>query len=138
MHDYLEKKLIEQEGFKSKVYKDTENIWTIGIGTNVETEGITYNEAVYLMRNRIELRKQELARNISFFNNLDDATKYVLMDMCFNMGITRLLGFKKMLAYLAVGNKNGAADEMLDSKWADQVGNRSTQLSQVMRTGKLI
>ncbi len=67
--------------------------------------------------------------------DLDPVRRAVIIDMLFNMGLSRLQGFKKMLAALSIGDWDRAADEMLDSKWAMQVGNRSTYLAEMMRKG---
>ena len=48
--------------------------------------------------------------------------------MCFNMGAPRLSGFKKFIAGVNAGDWNTAAVEMMDSRWARQVGNRAERL----------
>ncbi len=136
MQEYTEKFLELQEGYRQFPYKDTRGILTIGIGRNLEAKGLTLEESIYLMRNDIAEKEADLVKHVTFYNNLDDATKYVLINLCFNMGITRLLGFKNMLAAMAINNKGDAADELLDSDWADEVGEtRSNQIATVLRTG---
>jgi lysozyme len=53
--------------------------------------------------------------------------------MIFNIGYTRVLGFKKMLAAIKRDDYQTAAKEMLDSNWARQVGNRATKLAALMQ-----
>ena len=48
--------------------------------------------------------------------------------MCFNMGAPRLSGFKKFIAGVNSGDWNTAAVEMMDSRWARQVGDRAIRL----------
>ena len=67
------------------------------------------------------------------YENLIEQRFYVLTDMVFNMGYDRVSKFKKMLTALSNGQYETAADEMLDSAWAAQVGNRATQLAALMR-----
>jgi lysozyme len=55
--------------------------------------------------------------------------------MGFNLGISRLLHFRRMLSALEQGDYQKAAVEMLDSKWARQVGKRATHLNHMMKTG---
>jgi lysozyme len=55
--------------------------------------------------------------------------------MCFNLGIARLRGFKKMLAAMQAGDVETAAKEMLDSTWAKQVGARAHRLAAQWRAG---
>jgi len=65
--------------------------------------------------------------------------QHVLLNMMFNMGMTRLAGFKKMLAALDAGDYAEMAVQMMDSKWATQVGPRSTRLrDRVVNVGKAI
>jgi len=67
---------------------------------------------------------------------LNEARARVIMNMVFNMGIQSVLGFKKMWAAIYEGNFNKAADEMMDSKWASQVGGRAEELAGIMRRGQ--
>ena len=67
------------------------------------------------------------------WENLIEQRFYVLTDMMFNLGYARLSKFNKFLYALKTGSYTAAADEMLDSVWAKQVGNRATQLSALMR-----
>ena len=59
------------------------------------------------------------------------------MNMCFNLGITRLLGFRKFLLSLQEGDYEKAAQHMEDSMWHKQVKGRAIELEQIMRTGEL-
>jgi lysozyme len=60
----------------------------------------------------------------------------VLIEMVFNLGMPRLMGFKKMLSALERKDYEQAAKEMLNSRWSVQVGNRATTMAQMMRVGK--
>ncbi|WP_299494664.1 glycoside hydrolase family protein [uncultured Shewanella sp.] len=97
--------------------------------------GITFEEALYLLDNDIELVESQLLKNINFINKLDDIRKVVLCDMAFNLGMAGLLKFKRMLRAVELGNYQMAADEMLASKWARQVGQRAIDLADMMRSG---
>ena len=70
-----------------------------------------------------------------WWRHQSEVRKVVLVDMCYNLGINRFLGFKKMLAAVKEGNYDTAADEMLNSKWATQVKGRAVELAQLMREG---
>jgi lysozyme len=59
----------------------------------------------------------------------------VLISMAFNLGVQGLLGFTRMLSYSQDGDYSGAAEEMLSSKWATQVGNRAVELAGMMENG---
>jgi lysozyme len=123
------------EGFKSSVYQDTEGYWTIGIGRMVDPElggGISLDEAEYLLENDINRCQTILENNLSFWNNLSECRQVVLLDMYFNLG-NRLFKFKKMMQALYEEDYNKASDEMLDSKWSKQVGERSERLARMMK-----
>lgn len=131
----LEQQLIKHEGLRLQPYLDTVGKWTIGVGRNLSDNGISESEALLMLRNDIATAERELMSQ-SWFNALDAVRKDVMINMCFNIGLTRLLGFKNMIAALTVHDYDKAATEMLDSKWARQVGNRAIELSNIMRSGK--
>jgi lysozyme len=74
----------------------------------------------------------------NWFEGLSYARKTALCDMVYNLGLSRFMGFKKLIAALSEGDYDTAATEMLRSKWAVDVGhNRSTTLSEIVRTDEL-
>ena len=128
----LIEELKRDEGVELKAYQDTEGIWTIGIGRNLQDVGVSMDEAEYMLANDIDVAVGELQRTFDWFEGLSDARQRVCINMCFNLGLTRLLGFKKFLAAMAVGDWETAGVEMLDSKWSRQVGARSTRLKDLL------
>lgn len=129
---YLIKK---HEGKSLTLYKCPAGKLTIGYGHNIEDRGISDEVAEKLLEQDAQIAYKQVKNNISCFDTLDEARQYVLIDMCFNMGLSRLMTFKKMLLALEKGLYQIAADEMLDSKWAKQVSRRAEFLAQIMRTG---
>lgn len=132
----LREMLILHEGFRSKPYKDTVGKLTIGIGRNIEDRGITRAEAEFMLDTDIQLSQAELQANLPWFSGLDPVRQAVLTDMHFNMGWPVLSGFRNTLALIKSGQFDKAADAMLQSKWATQVGQRAVRLSNMMRTGE--
>ena len=63
-----------------------------------------------------------------WWRELDDNKQRVMVNMCFNLGYPRLSKFKKFLAAMEVHDFETAAIEMMDSKWANQVGLRAERL----------
>ena len=120
----IEELLIKHEGLKLKPYKDTRGILTIGVGRNLEDNGIEQDEALYMLKNDIKKAKQELREIFEGFNKLPDNVRLVLIDMIFNLGETRFLKFKHMIS--AVKNKDwkNMIKEMKDSKWCKELKNR--------------
>lgn len=138
------RKLIEQlkkhEGVRSHVYECPMGYLTIGVGRNVDPSGgigLSDDEIDYLLRNDIERCYQELDR-FSWFMDLDQVRQEALVNMCFNLGFTRLLMFKNMLAALAEGKYKLAAVEALDSRWAKQVGQRAKDVAHMLEFGQYL
>ena len=134
----LQRQLVVHEGLKLTPYQCTAGKLTIGVGRNIEDLGITEQEAMMLLDNDIERVRHELQSNFSWFSGLTEARKNVLIDMCFNLGISRLKGFKNALAAMESGSWDVAAKEMLSSRWADQVGQRATRLADAMENDSLV
>lgn len=83
----------------------------------------------------LEDAAHSLEAALPWVRELDSVRHAVLLDMAYNMGVSKLLGFKKTLAYTRNGDWEGAASEMLDSDWALQVKGRALKLSNRMRLG---
>lgn len=131
----IEEQLILHEGLRLKPYKCPAGYLTIGVGRNLETKGISREEALFLLRNDIAEAERALSR-YEWYTKLDPIRQKVLIDMCFNLGLAGLLQFRRMITALNLGDYETAADEMLASKWAKQVGARAQRLAQMMRTGQ--
>lgn len=134
------KRLYEQlglhEGKKNKPYKDTVGKLTIGIGRNLTDRGITEEEIVFLFGTDVALVEKDLDRNLKWWRDMSEVRQRVLADMCFNLGITKLLTFKNTLEAMRTGRYNDAASGMLNSLWAKQVKGRAVRLANMMRTGE--
>lgn len=109
---------------------------TIGIGRNITDVGLTDDEALLLLTNDIERVRCDLNKALPWWLKLDECRRAVLISMAFNMGITGLLKFKQTLAFIEAGKYSEASVAMLQSRWAEQVGPRANELSDMMRTGK--
>ena len=132
----LQQALIRHEGMRLKPYEDvlTEDI-TIGVGRNLDSLGLSEDEVLYLLNNDIERCDKELLHNFKWYPDLCRARQDAMINLCFNLGITRLLKFKKSLGYMAAGAFELAADEFLCSRWAEQVGNRAIEVTDLIRDG---
>lgn len=132
----LQAQLIEHEGLRLDLYKDSVGIWTIGVGRNLEHVGLRSEvEAKYLLRSDILAIRSELLVSLPWITDLDDVRQRVLTNMAFNLGVTGLLGFHKTLGFISDGKYVDAAQEMLRSRWARQVGKRAIALSEMMARG---
>jgi len=136
IEDLLVQQLRYDEGVRFKPYRDTVGKLTIGVGRNLDDKGINQAEADLMLQDDIDDVLRDLKAKLPWTDALDDARRGVLANMAFNMGIVGLLGFTRTLAMIQAGNYSGAADAMLESTWAKQVGNRATRLSNQMRSGE--
>ena len=133
----LRDQLTRHEGYRRKPYRDTVGKLTIAVGRNLEDVGIFEHEAAYLLSGDIDRATRGLmARYPDWFPTLDPVRQAVLVNMAFNMGLTTLASFRRTLDYIARGQYGAASDAMLQSKWADQVGQRAVELAAQMRTGQ--
>lgn len=129
--------LMQDEGFCAKPYKDTEGKTTLGYGRNLDDNPLTITEAKALLYNDVTRTVADLDRMIPWWRNLNEVRQSVLVNMAFNMGALKLIGFRKMIAALQAGDYATAAKEALDSKWAKQVGHRAVRLAEELRTGEI-
>ncbi len=135
----LIKRLKKHEGFSEKPYRDSEGLLTVGYGHLLERDYskdecermLVENDLPIAENDAVELCKSE---GVSW-DTLYGIRQEVLIEMAFNLGRPRLAKFKKMWAALAECRYTLAAAEMLDSKWADQVGQRALTLAALMKRG---
>jgi len=133
--DELVERLKKDEGYRKHPYYDAKGILTIGYGTNLDARGLTRLESEYLLRTECE-SALEMVKEAKWFQVLNDARKEVILNMIYNMGFTRFLGFKKTIQFLRDKDYLSASKEMLDSKWYRvDVGHRAIVLSKQMRSG---
>ena len=148
--------LTRHEGCVLTVYQDSLGIDTIGIGRNIEHRGISskellflgyydiseiYNKGItkgganYLLANDIDIVERELSAAHPCVELLSSNRIMVLLNMAFNLGVPRLCKFKKTWDAVHAKEFDVAAEEMLDSRWAEQVKGRATELAELMKVG---
>lgn len=135
--DKLKKQLTRHEGYRRFAYKCSGNKITVGIGRNLEDRGLSKDEADFLLENDVTEIYEELEK-LAWFQGLNSVRQDVILNMAFNLGIEGLLKFRKTISYLKERDWEKAGEEMLNSKWAGQVGNRAYELSDQMKGGKYI
>ena len=126
------------EGVKKFCYLCPAGFETIGVGRNISENnglGLSDDEIDYLLENDIKRCKQELIA-LSWFMDLDSVRQDAIVNLCFNLGLTRLMGFKNAMAAMATGDYAKAGDEFYDSRWAKQVGPRADWVCERIRTGR--
>ena len=134
----LTEMLRKHEGVRDKVYLCSAGYETIGVGRNISEDGLglSDDEIDYLLNNDIKRGREELTEEYYWFAGLDEARQDAMIDISFNLGQTRLRGFVKSLEAMAREDFDTAADEFMDSKWSDQVGDRAVEVTEIIRTGE--
>lgn len=131
----LATKLIKKhEGLRLKPYRCSSQKLTIGYGRNLQDNGISQEEADTLLQHDLDSAIKE-AESLLFFSSLNEPRQAVIVNMVFNLGLPRFGMFKKMIAAIEDEHWTVAAAEMLNSRWARQVGKRANTLSEMMRLG---
>lgn len=134
MNPYIVAMLKRDEGLRLKPYRCTAGKLTIGYGRNLDDVGISEAEAEMLLANDIAKVERE-AERFHWYAGLNDARKAVVLNMLFNLGASSFKGFVNTIKAISAGDYDDAANRMLASKWAEQVGARAARLAQIMRTG---
>lgn len=108
---------------------------TVGWGRNLDTEGISEEEADHLLDNDLARVHQVAFLHYRWFGNLNLPRQDVILEMMFNLGISKFDTFKKLISAIDRQDYIAAANEMLASVWASQVKMRAVELANKMRTG---
>ena len=125
MKDLVKERLIKWEAMGLKPYECSQGYTSIGVGRNLETNGITKEEAIYLLDNDIENVIAKLDKYWPVYKTFPEEAQAICMDLVFNMGINSWLAFRKTRAYMELGEWEEAGKELLNSKYAQQVGRRA-------------
>lgn len=124
------------EGYAPLAYICPTGHMTVGYGHNLEDNAIGKTVANMLLKQDLEQAERAVKQAFPWYEQLDEARQFVIVDMAFNMGIKKLCSFKKTIAHIVAGDYEAASTEMLDSKWATQVKGRAYKLAYIMRTGE--
>ena len=130
--ELLMKELGRDEGCRTQMYKDSLGIETIGIGHNLRDRPVSMRAVAVIFEDDLGDVEKDLDTYLSWWRELSEERQRVLANMCFNMGITRLLQFKNTLTSIQTGDYKAAARGMLSSLWARQVGVRAIRLAKMM------
>jgi lysozyme len=142
----LRQQLKKHEGVRQFVYDDASGNLineacfvrgkpTIGVGRNLADRGLADDEIDYLLDNDINDCIAEAQKKFRWFEALDPVRQAAVVELVFNLGLTRLSGFKKFLNFMNEHRYTQAAGELLDSLWAKQVKGRAITIAQMIQTG---
>ena len=129
----IKRQIIRHEGkrvtnSRHMLYKCSAGKWTLGYGRNVESRGLSEDEALMLLENDIEDACIDLADIFTQFAAFPENIQLVLVDMRLNLGFTGFRGFNRMIAAVKTKDWKQMKAEMIDSKWYSDVGQRAVNL----------
>lgn len=133
--DKLKSDLERDEKRMRTLYADSVGKWTIGIGHNISDNGLSDAAIDFIFTEDRDAHIADMDAHLAWWKNLDEVRQRALCNMCFNLGINRLLGFRNMLVALQNGNWIEAAAQAKDSVWYKQVGIRAERIIHMFETG---
>lgn len=119
-------------------YEDHLGFETIGYGTLIDPKkggGLDEEEAEFLLKNRLKKLHLELSQN-DWFVEISPTRQAAIMMMAYQLGVSGVLGFKKMIAAIEVQNWDLVFLEALDSKWNTQTPGRAERIAKQLVTGE--
>ena len=125
--------LVMDEGLRLKPYRCPAGKLTIGVGRNLDDRGITKPESMFLLGDDVDECWAQLCKALPWLTSAPEPVQEALVNMAFNLGMNGLLGFKRTIALIQTGQYVQAADAMLASRWALQVGDRARRLADMVR-----
>ena len=108
---------------------------TIGHGRNLDANGLTKLEAEVLLDHDLAQAEMECRNAFDWFDALADARQRVIVEMVFNLGLTKFREFHNTIAAIQAKDYKRASSQMLASKWAAQVKGRALRMARMMRDG---
>ena len=138
MLDKLLDDLKSDEGWRPHAYQDTLGLWTIGYGFLVDDrrpgEGLPAEIAEAWLAHIVERNQRGLRTALTYYDDLPEPVQRALSNMCYQMGLGGLLGFRNTLRLIHAGKYAEAADEALNSRWARQTPNRAKRVTDLIRS----
>lgn len=134
MTESLRSSLERHEGRRRRAYRDTKNIWTVGIGRNIEQVDFSDDEIDLMFKNDLERATLGAYGSVAKFQEHPTRVRDVLIELCFQLGTKGLRGFKNMLAAIDDWEYELAAEALLDSKLArEDAPARAKELADKLR-----
>ena len=139
----LEAQVCRDEGFRAAPYLDTVGVATIGYGSiRINGRPVTLDDTPVSEPTAREMMRSELYEScinaqkmFTRFDRMSHVRQECLVNMAYNLGPTRLRGFKKLIAAAESMNYSEMAVQAKDSKWFDQVGQRAIRICNALETG---
>ena len=131
----IQEYLIKHEGFSLNIYHDQYGHQTIGVGRNLDSKGISKEEALILLDNDIKDSLFDLKAIFPNWDSISPNRQMVLIDMDFQLGTSGFKFFKKFIQAVLRQDWNSASEEIVDSVYYKQVTNRANENIKLLREG---
>ena len=123
----------QHEGFRDKVYQCTEGFDTIGYGFAIKDLVLDEDIAEMILMRKLDNLMNRIQKTFNWWRSAEDEVKNVVVEMCYQLGLSGFSKFKKTIDHLEHKRYGKASAEMLDSRWAKQTPNRAIELSNIIK-----
>ncbi len=124
----------KHEGYRKSVYKCTEGYDTIGYGFAIKDLELTEDVCDIILQQKLDKLNKILNERFCWYPISPLAIQDVVINMCYQLGVSGFSKFKKTIYYLETEQYEEASSEMLDSLWAKQTPNRAKELSEIVKS----
>ena len=137
----------ESEGFRNRVYRctgkttadnrnESEGYDTIGYGFAIKDLTMDEDIATMILERKVAELKLRVHNKFPFITDLPESVQDVVIEMCYQMGVSGFSKFKQTIQFLRLQEFENASSEMLLSRWAKQTPNRAKKLSDIVKYAK--
>lgn len=123
----------KHEGYVSTVYKDSVGIDTIGYGFTIKALVLDQDICDMILQRKLDKLQKDVSTKFEWYNYMPQQIKDVIIEMCYQMGVTGFSMFRKTITYLQDKQWEKASIEMLDSRWNKQTPGRANKLSDIVK-----
>ena len=129
----LLERIKHHEGFRSRPYRCTENVLTIGYGFAIKDLVLDEDIAEMILMRKLDSLMNRIQTKFHWWRSAEDEVKNVVVEMCYQLGLSGFSKFKLTIDHLENKRYGKASAEMLLSKWAKQTPNRAIELSNIIK-----
>ena len=132
----VRKEIKREEGWSGTAYQDSLGFWTIGYGFLVDSrkgDKLPLSVAEAWLDYKIQEKIDGLDAALPWWKDQSESVQTALLNMAYQLGVEGLVKFKTTLARLQAGDRNGAADSAMQSKWATQTPARAKRVTDMIR-----
>jgi lysozyme len=130
----LKDSIKKHEGYVGIVYKDSLGIDTIGYGFAIKDLELDKDICDIILERKLKDLESRVKLKFGWYPFMPKEIQDVVMEMCYQLGVTGFSKFVKTITYLKDKDFKNASIEMLDSLWAKQTPNRAKEMSEIVRS----